>query len=473
MLGDCARARRKPRFSPPAGYGILVPIAGRSFGASRNLIAGGGQPMATYCALCGAEYPSDKGLCRRSFRSRRSGLVCPGCVERRVDGWQLYYLGLSALALLGGLLAGTVDGIAGMMTVCGAIGLTGFVLPAIHEAAHAAATLVLRARLFAVNIGVFGRVCFSRKIGSCRIVVRRIQQGGLCAMALRSLRFFRLRQFLIVLAAPLTEGLLLAAGLLALEHVSPESPVAGILIAITLMLGLQLVVGLLPWRHRLFGQRIPSDGMQLLAIPFMNQAAREAAHAMWFYQEAIAAGRDGDLAAAQHWLTRGRSTYPDDVLWTLGSAWLDMQHGRYAESRQAWCDVLGRPADERVLLPLIRNNIAWSNLMAGNRELLEETDRLSAAALDELPQHPLIQGTRGAVLIELGRPEGGVPLLHHALWAAVDAQGRALNLCYLAIAAQRSGDASRARQLVAQARAADSRCPLLDRVEAEIAASTI
>jgi len=232
-----------------------------------------------------------------------------------------------------------------------------------------------------------------------------------------------------------------------------------------------LVVGLLPWRHRLFGQRIPSDGMQLLAIPFMNQAAREAAHAMWFYQEAIAAGQDGDLAAAQRWLERGRNTYPDNICGTLGRAWLDMQQGRYAESRQAWCDILDRPADARVLLPLVRNNIAWSNLMLGAPELLEEADRLSAAALEESPRDALIQGTRGAVLIELGRPEGGVPLVRHALWAAVDAQGRALNLCYLAIAAQRSGDASRARQLVAQARAADSRCPLLDRVEAESAAS--
>ncbi len=83
------------------------------------------------------------------------------------------------------------------------------------------------------------------------------------------------------------------------------------------------------------------------------------------------------------------------------------------------------------------------------------------------------RGTRGRVLVELGRIQEGLPLLHQALKANLEKDGRALNACYLGIAAARRGDLAVSKSYFALARKLDRDCILLEREAVELKSSAI
>jgi len=77
----------------------------------------------------------------------------------------------------------------------------------------------------------------------------------------------------------------------------------------------------------------------------------------------------------------------------------------------------------------IANNLAWCYYLAGE---MEEADRLSAQALELMPSFANAQGTRGEVLIALGRLDEGQELVWKAARAAFCATSAAINLIALA-----------------------------------------
>jgi len=114
---------------------------------------------------------------------------------------------------------------------------------------------------------------------------------------------------------------------------------------------------------------------------------------------------------------------------------------------------------------LILNNIAYADVLIGDRSLLAEADTYSAEAYKNAPWLPPIIGTRGAVLVELGQVEPGIGLLKQALEKHTDAQSKALNACYLAIAESRRDNATTAQKYLETARSLDSTCYLLQKAE--------
>jgi hypothetical protein len=103
------------------------------------------------------------------------------------------------------------------------------------------------------------------------------------------------------------------------------------------------------------------------------------------------------------------------------------------------------------------------------KALRDEADVLSAEAIAALPKMPGVLGTRGSVLVWLGRPEEGLPLLERSFAAHETPRDRATNACTLAMGYHARGDTRGAVRWLEIARRLYGRCLLLDRAAAVIA----
>src|SRR4029077_17441613 len=79
------------------------------------------------------------------------------------------------------------------------------------------------------------------------------------------------------------------------------------------------------------------------------------------------------------------------------------------------------------------NNLAWCDLMLDDPALVEEALSSSAAAIDLLPEHPAIRGTRAFALVCGGRPGEGIELGHTAYAKTKETGPKALQACVVAI----------------------------------------
>ena len=85
------------------------------------------------------------------------------------------------------------------------------------------------------------------------------------------------------------------------------------------------------------------------------------------------------------------------------------------------------------------NCIAWADLKLATPERLDEADRLSSEAISAWHWIPECNGTRGCVLVRLGRFDEALPLLRLASRHGPQ-KSRALNLGYLAVAMSKLGN---------------------------------
>jgi hypothetical protein len=113
------------------------------------------------------------------------------------------------------------------------------------------------------------------------------------------------------------------------------------------------------------------------------------------------------------------------------------------------------------------NNLAWCDLMLDEPALVEEALSSSAMAIDLLPEHPAIRGTRAFALILGGRPGEGIDLGHAACVKTKEAGPRALQACVLAIGYARDWRFGQAARWLELARKADPDCSLLGRASGE------
>lgn len=112
------------------------------------------------------------------------------------------------------------------------------------------------------------------------------------------------------------------------------------------------------------------------------------------------------------------------------------------------------------------NNLAWADLMTGDRSLLPEADAASLEALTIWPKLSSIRGTRGFALVQSGRVDEGLLLTLSAYHKMKEPSGRASDACVIAIASVYAGRTADAYRWLARARRFDPACALLARAEA-------
>ncbi len=371
----------------------------------------------------------------------------------------------TAILLVGGLISIIVWPEAGLAWIafflaCFMTSYVAMVLP--HELGHALTAMALGMRLFTVEIGVLGRVLFEPEILGCEFLFRSVPLGGCVRASPKNLRFVRTKHFFVVAAGPMTNAVALVAVLWLIGMSREHAVLCWALAAFVFANIFKLAVGLFPRMVWMPGGRTPNDGLLLLRIFFMPDTALAAWHSSTLVQESLLSLARGRISDAEARLAVVKATYPNDASPEFIEPAIFSEQRRYREAREAYLRLLDKSDLSAAQKPVIQNNIAWADLMIGDESLLGEADRLSQAAIEEIPERPYVRGTRGSVLIELGQIEAGIPLLLQAM-RENRRENSALNACYLAIAEGKRGNYRSAQQYLATAKRRDTDCPLLDR----------
>jgi tetratricopeptide (TPR) repeat protein len=398
--------------------------------------------------------------------------LCPGCGNRQAESAFRYGVTLLVAAVLIGLVFRRSVFASGLL-LFGSFCLSYLVSVAPHELGHAVAAWAVGLRLFTVTIGTRGRALFARPVLGYDLVLHAIPLGGNVFATPKGLRFVRLRNFLMVLAGPLCDGLLIVLAMGILRGISSERALylacGGLFYASVL----RLARNVFPWKFRRGGRLMANDGLQLLMTPFISRKSIAAWHSLTFYYEALEALQRDRVEDAERWLARGMEAYPDNSWWRLVQAGIDIHQRQYAEARNVYLAALGQPEtpDFRLTpeyLAYLWDRVAWLDVMIADPALLDEADRYSRQALAQPPWLADVKGTRGSVLVELGRIDDGARLLEHALWESHAPAEKALYACQLAIAAARRGDPAAAQRYLDVARRRDPQCVLLERAVREL-----
>jgi tetratricopeptide (TPR) repeat protein len=335
-----------------------------------------------------------------------------------------------------------------------------------HEFGHAFVAKRFGWRVFKIFIG-FGKTVFKAKLFGFETEFRAVPLGGVVLAAPREKDHYRAKLFAFALAGPLANAILMIVAVAAMggsltgfgtivRQLAPLQMffIANLLIVIENLWPRQITTSL--------GKR-PSDGNQLLEALKADPNRAAQSHAAGFILEGILCQETKQLAEAQSWLEKGLALYPDNLqlLATQGLNLLYLR--RLNEARDCFLKVLPRTDKDRFLRSIILNNIAYTDAQLGGSELLTEADRYSAEAMTNLSWMPSIKGTRGTVLLELGRFDEAVPLLLETMQTHDNLINKAENACWLAIAETRRGNPNMGRKYLDEARKFDSTCLLLER----------
>ena len=337
-----------------------------------------------------------------------------------------------------------------------------------HEFGHAFMAKRIGWRVFKIFIG-FGKTVFKANLFGFETEFHAIPLGGAVLAAPLGKDHYRSKLFAFALAGPLANAVLMLGSLAALggsltgfgSVVRQLAPLqvfflANLLIVIENLWPKQVTTS--------FGKR-PSDGKQLLETLQADPNRAAQSHAAGFIWEAAMCQEKKQFAEAQSWLEKGLALYPDN-LHLLTVQGLNLLYLRsFKEARECFLKVLPRTNKDRLLRSIILNDIAYTDALIGGPELLMEADRYSVEALTNLSWMPSIKGTRGTVLLELGKLDEALPLLREAMLTHDIPNNKAQNACWLAIAETRRGNLKAGRKYLDEARKFDSACFLLERAQ--------
>jgi len=430
------------------------------------------EPTIATCDRCGATTDIAEAFFkeRSSFRSSMLTL-CPAC-------WQKHNISVQTRLLIFQLAPGPLgllylfllpnDGIGWFLLnfFIFEIAVILSILP--HELGHAFVAKRFGWRVFRILIG-FGKTVFKANFFGFETEFRAIPLGGVVLAAPREKDHYRAKLFTFALAGPLANAILAVVSVAAMggsltgfgSIVRQLAPLQMFFIA-----NLLIVIENL-WPRRVatsFGER-PSDGLQLWEALKADSNWAERNHAAGFIWEGILCQEKNQFEDARSWLEKGLALYPDNLqlLTVQGLNLLYLQ--RFNESRECFLKVLPHTDKDRSLRSLIMNNIAYTDALIGGPELLMEADHYSVEAMTNLSWMPSIKGTRGTVLLELGKIDEAVPLLRETMQTHDVPNNKAQNACWLAIAETRRGNLSAGRKYLDEARKFDSTCFLIERAQ--------
>jgi Zn-dependent protease/Flp pilus assembly protein TadD len=348
----------------------------------------------------------------------------------------------------------------------------------LHEAGHAIAARLLGLEVPRIELGQ-GRRLRQWRWGRTTLALNSLPSAGFTYFAGDSVSGVRGRLWLAIAAGPLVTAAIWRAAL----HQDPSPSVGEAIfptLAFTRGLAIQellafvngwlLAFNLVPLPALKWLPLGKNDGARLLSLPFVPQRELEVMAVSTAVAEAEDLRCSGDLAGALRVLEAALSRTPGSWVVRNSLAILQLQWGELAAARELFLELLAEEPPAPELRWLIRNNLAWADFRLRRDELRGEADTHSAAAHARFPQTPFALGTRGAVLVWLGRVAEAVPLLERAYAMNSEPLNRALNACCLVLAATSRGRLDAARRWLARARENHAASELLPEAEAAVEA---
>jgi tetratricopeptide (TPR) repeat protein len=337
----------------------------------------------------------------------------------------------------------------------------------IHELGHALAGFLVGHRIRSVVVGV-GRPLLAFDLGGVAIRINLLPFGGLTMGTPRAGGWLRLRIWIFAAGGPAANVALCYVLHRLYGHAGPPMAEQHRLASVAASASWTiLLLNLIPFKTAEGGN---SDGYALLTVPFWKGPELEEARLVVEALPLIEAlGRDDiDTAAPLAEALLARFPGHRMIASLLGS--VRHRQGRQQEAIAWWHQALAKCVHPRQIA-FLKNNIAFAEVVVGDPASLVEADAFSAAAFAAHPELTPFVGTRGAVLVRLGRAAEGLPLLERAAAAPTPNRSQAYNRASLASALAMLGRTAEARRELDDARRMNPACELLDAAEADLRAA--
>lgn len=352
-------------------------------------------------------------------------------------------------------------------------------LTLLHECGHAFAGRILGFRVFWISVG-YGRQIFDKRIFGLNVRINALPFGGMTVLASKTSSNLRLRIWLSIFAGPATHLALLGACffILGLDFFRDRVLTISVLDRIA-PVEMFIYANAFLLLSNLFTKRAEDrvgftygDGYQLLRIPFLKSQELEEHRISYFALEALEHIRSGRTEQAILLYENALKLNPQNQMLRHCLAVARLEQGDLEYARAELVDLLesdeGHEVERR---PLLLNNIAWTNVVLGKDELLQEADDYSEEALRFAPKLTCFIGTRGAVLVMTGRIQEGLGLLKTAFRHHSERSSRSSTAVWIAIGSAQMGDLSEATKWLQRAREESPGHYLLDMAEQRVKAA--
>jgi Peptidase family M50 len=354
---------------------------------------------------------------------------------RRVDGFtahNLFHRDFSGASRMKG------DDVEMILVLWWFVGL--IVAVAVHEAGHLLCAIVASIPIRLLSVGV-GPLLLHGRVGSTRLELRLMPLSGF--VSLRLVTGLRKGPQLLFLLGGILGNVALICLIAFLDVVGAVQKLPqlirdglGPLVFAQLFL---IVVNLIPFRVKINGTRIASDGLQVLRL---LRSSRTTASG---YLAALDRYGDARLLRPSQAVSRIAQQLARSERWIDENIRRDVQ--------EALLDELAQSGLTRAEEMLVLDALVTDGLLYGDPELRPRLDEWSLRALQLGPEVKTLLGSRGAVLVELGRYEDGKALLEKAAAShRSDSFGSVMIAIFLARAEHALGDAVVARRLITTAR---------------------
>jgi hypothetical protein len=403
----------------------------------------------------------------RFFR-RKDLKLCPACFEKENNKinfiliWSYASCGFLSIPLI---LFTPTRGVGLLFLIFSVALLFVLISTVLHELGHAIFGQLFGIRVFAIQIG-YGGVVHEFHFGGIRWRICVIVFGGVTIGVPYSAYLFRLKELLFVLGGPMANVVLLffAITFLSFDQVFKGTIFDGFVPMQLLVLGngVLLVMSLWPHMANSIIGKTPNDGLLLWKIWWYDKTKVEGILAARYLYEAEECRKQKDINGAENWIKEGLRHFPNDVMLKISAAGMFYLQKKYSEAIRAYALLVGRKKNKD-LDSFILNNYAYNCVLIGKPEFLPKADTCSRLALKHMPWNAYFKGTRGFVLVEMGKYEEGLKFLHDAMQGHQDKQSKALNACHIGMAEARRGNRVESRNYFSIARKLDPDCVLLER----------
>lgn len=340
----------------------------------------------------------------------------------------------------------------------------------VHEAGHAVAALLVGHRVLEVKIGAGPSVTAWQ--GRWRLVLGLFPLGGHVMAGSSDPSGYRAKRLAITAAGPAMNALMFAVAPLIDASSSTLRDFAIVNACV-------LISNLFPYSVRTPYGPQRTDGLGLVRTVSDSEWKLAEERSGFAVARAMLADQRGDREEVRRITDEAEAMNSRSVVLRTWLGYRAIKDQGYVSARTIFRElvdedrtmsVAGLGQRDDVSRGIHLNNLAWCDLMLDDPALIEEALSSSAAAIDLLPGHPAIRGTRAFALIVGGRPREGIDLGHTAYAKTKEAGPKALQACVLAIGYARKWRFGQAQRWIDLARRADPNCSLLGRAQGELEA---
>lgn len=349
----------------------------------------------------------------------------------------------------------------------------------LHELGHVATAWALGMRTFGVQVGT-GKIAFRKEWRGIVWEMRWVPFLGLASCGHTTRKWLRTKHMLMIAAGPAVTFAQFLCGVYFFDLGTGSSgdgflpgreafSMLGFIVVV--WPAVTLLENLWPRKSLPYAVSVGSDGWQLMRTPFLKEAEIEETLVSTYVQEARFAAAGGTVEGALKCLELGLERYPSHWLLHMNCAACYLAQYKHSEAIAHFSKAL-----ESLSLPLsmrtrVLDQLACIPLYSRETEFLKDADEWSLRALEIEPSSLTLKATRGAILVDLGRLQQGRALLEETFTGSTSDNDKYVCACFLALAASKEGEATKAAKLVETARNLGVKSVLLGRIVTQITAA--